>query len=423
MSPALERVVIVGASHGGQSAAIELRKSGFTGEIILISEEDYVPYDRPPLSKKVLTGDWNREKITLKTKEFYTENNIELRLGQRVVQVHPKVRTVTTDNGENIDYTTLILATGGRPRRLDVPGRDLHGIHQINSYDDARDIRSEIDDVKRVVVVGCGFIGAEAAAALRSHGKDVTVIEVASAPMENAIGIEAGNAVAEILKSEGVNLQFEVTVAAYHGSGRVREVVCYNGEKFAADLVVEAVGIDPNVELAEAAGCRVDNGVIVDSHMHTSVPGILAVGDIARYPSSYATGPKSDTTQERIRVEHWAVAIGHGQTAAKTICGLDAPYDDLPWFWSDQFDVTYNYAGHAPEWDELIWRGDVASRKFSVFYLVNGRLAAALCVGRAKDFRGARLLLENSVEVDREFLADPDGDLYRHAKALAVPVS
>ncbi len=423
MDSVSERVVIVGASLGGQTAAIELRKSGFTGEIVLISGEDYAPYDRPPLSKKVLTGEWSREKITLKPESFYVEQDIELRLGSRVVQVHPKARIVTTDDREVIDYTTLVIATGGRPRRLDVPGRDLHGIHQINSYDDARGIRSELDDAKRVVVVGCGFIGAEAAAALRSQGKDVTVIEVASAPMEYAIGVEPGNAVAEILQSEGVTLQFETAVAAYHGSGRVREVVCYNGETFPADMVVEAVGIKPNVELAEAAGCRIDNGVIVDSHMRTSVPGIFAVGDIARYPSSYADGPRAVSANHRIRVEHWAVAVGHGETAAKTICGLDEPYDDLPWFWSDQFDVTYNYAGHAPEWDELIWRRDGAARKFSVFYLLKGRLAAALCVGRAKDFRGARMLLEKGAEVDREFLADPDGDLYRHAKALTVPVS
>ncbi len=214
-----------------------------------------------------------------------------------------------------------------------------------------------------------------------------------------------------------------MVIPAYHGSGRVREVVCNNGERFAADMVVEAVGIVPNVELAEAAGCRVDNGVVVDSHMRTSVPDIFAIGDVARFPSSYANGPKSDQSAERIRVEHWAVAIGHGQTAAKTICGLDEPYDDLPWFWSDQFDVTYNYAGHAPQWDELIWRGDSKTRKFSVFYLLNGRLAAALCVGRAKDFRGARLLLEQGAEIDREFLADPEADLYRHAKALGAPAS
>ncbi len=423
MEPIVEKVVIVGASLGGQSAAAELRKQGYRGEIVLISGEDYIPYDRPPLSKKVLTGDWNREKITLKPEQFYSDNDIQLRLGQRVVQVDPKARTVTTEDSEVIGYTKLIIATGGRPRRLDVPGRELHGIHQINSYDDACVIKSELDDTKRVVVVGCGFIGAEAAAALRSHGKDVTVLEVASAPMEHAIGVEAGSAVAEILKSEGVNLHFETTVAAYHGSGRVREVVCNNGERFAADMVVEAVGIVPNVELAEAAGCRVDNGVVVDSHMRTSVPDIFAIGDVARFPSSYANGPKSDQSAERIRVEHWAVAIGHGQTAAKTICGLDEPYDDLPWFWSDQFDVTYNYAGHAPQWDELIWRGDSKTRKFSVFYLLNGRLAAALCVGRAKDFRGARLLLEQGAEIDREFLADPEADLYRHAKALGAPAS
>ncbi len=181
---------------------------------------------------------------------------------------------------------------------------------------------------------------------------------------------------------------------------------------------IEAVGIIPNVELAEAAGCRVDNGVLVDAYMRTSVPWVYAIGDIARYPSSYANGARALPARGRIRVEHWAVAVGHGITVAKTICGLDEPYDELPWFWSDQFGITFNYAGHATEWDELIWRGDVSERKFSVFYIKDGQLAAALCAGRAKDFRGVRLLLEKGWELDREALADADVDLYRLGKSL-----
>lgn len=418
MSGALDRVVIVGASLGGQNAAVALRENGYQGEIVMISGEGYLPYDRPPLSKKVLTGEWSREKITLKDADFYKDKNIEVRLGFRVVQVNPDAHTVTTEDKEVIEYTHLVLATGGRPRELTAPGRDLDGIHKLNAYDDARGVRSELPDVTKVVVVGAGFIGAEAAAALAAHGKDVTLIEVSQAPMQYALGEEPGRAIASIFEAEGVTLDMGTTVAAYHGDGgRVRSVHTYDGRNIDAELVIEAVGISPNVELAEAAGCRVDNGVLVDAYMRTSVPGIYAVGDIARYPSSYAHGARSDTT-DRIRVEHWAVAVGHGITAAKTICGLAEPYDDLPWFWSDQFGITFNYAGHASEWDELIWRGDVAERKFSVFYIKDGKLAAALCAGRPKDFRGVRLLLEKGWELDRAALADADVDLYRLGKAL-----
>lgn len=414
------RVVIIGASMAGQSAAVELRKGGFEGEIILIGQEEHLPYDRPPLSKKIITGEWDLEKIKLKDGDFYDDQKIQLKLGSQVTQIDVVDKSVTIAGGETIDYDVLVMATGGRPRRLDVPGRDLEGIHQILQYSDAIKIEEEIDDdVKNIIVVGGGFIGAEAAAALCAHGKNVTLIEISPAPMSYALGEEVGEIFNKIFRDEGVHLDTKTTVAAYHGeNGRITEVESFDGRKFPADLVIEAVGILPNIELAEAAGCKVDNGVIVDGYMRTSVPDIYAVGDIARFPSRYAHGPRQDEAVDRVRIEHWAVAIGHGAAAARSICGVDEPFDDLPWFWSDQFGVTYNYAGHASDWDETVWRGDPAERKFSVFYLSDGKLAAALCAGRPKDFRGAKLLLTKGAAVDQEILKDADVDLLKYAKSV-----
>lgn len=417
-----EHVVIVGASMGGQSAATQLRAGGFTGRITLVGDEPYLPYDRPPLSKKIVTGEWDEEKIRLKPESFYEEKQIELRLGPEwfVSQVDPAKRTVSTVGGEVLTYDHLVLATGGRARRLNIPGRELAGIHQILSLTDANILRDELVSAQRVVVVGAGFIGAETAAALAAHGKDVTLVEVSPAPMAYAIGEEVGDVISTIFAQEGVALETRTTVARYEGddNGRVTRVMTFDGQAFAADLVIEAVGIIPNVEIAEAAGCRVEGGVRVDAHMRTSVEGIYAIGDIASFPSRYADGPRADERLGHVRIEHWAVAIGHGVTVAKTITGELEPYDELPWFWSDQFGTTYNYAGHAADWDELVWRGDPASRQFSVFYLENGRLAGALCAGRPKDFRGAKMLLSKGSGVDRALLQDPETDLLKYAKSV-----
>ncbi len=414
-----DRVVIIGASLGGQTAAVELRKNGYAGEIVLISDENALPYDRPPLSKKVLIGDSTAADIELKSAEFYQEQNIELRLATRVIKVNSAEKTVTTAGGEVLGYSSLIIATGGRSRKLDIPGRDLEGIHQILAIKDAQRILTELPGVKNVVVVGGGFIGAESAAALRARGLNVSMIEVSPALMSAAIGVEVGTVIAGYFREEGVDLNFNTTVDSYLGeNGRVNAVQSADGRVFPADLVIEAIGIIPNVELAEAAGCRLDNGVIVDEYMRTRVDDVYAIGDIARYPSRYARGPRDDVAKDRIRVEHWAVAIGHGTTAAKSICEIDEAYDDLPWFWSDQFGTTYNYAGHAPDWDELVWRGDTAERKFAVFYMLKGRLAGALCAGPPKEFRAAKLLLSKGANVDRDVLRDVDVDLYKYAKSV-----
>lgn len=407
---------------GGQSAAAELRAGGFTGRITLVGDEPHLPYDRPPLSKKIVTGEWDEEKIRLKPASFYEEKDIELRLGPDwfVSQVDPSSRTITTTAGEVLSYDHLVLATGGRARRLDIPGRDLEGIHHILSLADANRLRDDLATAQRVVVVGAGFIGAETAAALAAHGKDVTLIEVSPAPMAYAIGEEVGQEIGKVFAAEGVALETRTTVARYDddGSGRVTRVETFDGQTFETDLVIEAVGIVPNVELAEAAGCRVEGGVRVDAHMRTSVDRIYAIGDIASFPSRYSEGPRATENRGHLRIEHWAVAIGHGVTVAKTINADLQPYDELPWFWSDQFGTTYNYAGHPADWDELVWRGDPQSRQFSVFYLDNGRLAGALCAGRPKDFRGAKMLLTKGADVDRAVLQDQESDLLKYAKSV-----
>lgn len=411
------KTVIVGASMGGQTAAVQLRKAGYTGQVVLISDEPHRPYDRPPLSKKVLTGEWDLEKVSLKPAEFYADLDIDLQLNTRVVAVDAGDRSIRTASGQILPYGTLILATGGRPRRLRIPGSSLAGVHRIGCADDAIAIRDELDLAERIVVVGAGFIGSECAAALRAAGKEVTLVEISPAPMSYALGEEVANVIADVHRGNGVHLAMRTTVAEYGSNdGRVTDVRTTDGRVFPADLVIEAIGIEPNLELAESAGAKTDGAVLVDEFMRTSVENIYAVGDIAAFPSSYATGPRAAEATQRIRVEHWAVAMGHAAAAANHIAGSPQPFDELPWFWTDQYGITYNVAGHCLEWDHIVWRNSPESGSFSAFYMVGDHIGAALCANAPRDFRGVRMLIEKRVLLSADDLKNPEVNLLKLAK-------
>jgi 3-phenylpropionate/trans-cinnamate dioxygenase ferredoxin reductase subunit len=401
--PAQQTFVIAGANLAGGRAAEALRKEGFEGRVVLIGAEPDPPYERPPLSKEYLRGKVPREKVFIHKPGFYEEQRIELRLGTTVTGLDTNERAVELEGDERIAFDKLLLATGGRERRLPAPGGDLEGIYYLRTVADSDRLAAELRPGRRAVVVGAGFIGAEVAASMKQEGLEVTVLEMAPVPLERALGREMGEVYAQIHRERGVELITGEAVERFEGAGRVERVVGATGRAIACDFAVVGVGIQPNTELAEQAGLAVDDGVVVDEYAETSVPGIFAAGDVARFYH-----PALD---ERLRVEHWANAQNQGVLAAKNMLGAREPYTELPWFWSDQYELNLQYVGHATSWDEVVTRGDVAGRSFSAFYLKDGRLRATLTVNKFKDIRPSRELIKARAPLDPARLRDEAVDL------------
>src|SRR5215207_1771069 len=341
-------VVIVGAGGAGNAAAEELRRQGYGGRIVMIGLEAEVPYDRPNLSKDYLAGNAPEEWIPLHPRDFYDERRIELQLGARVTALDPQARTVTFSDGRSLEYGALILATGADPVRLPLPGSDRPHVHYLRTLADSRAIAGKTKEARRAVVVGASFIGLEVAAALRARGVEVTVVAPDERPLGRVMGPDVGDFIRSLHEEHGVVFRLGTKPKEI----RAGEVELETGEVVAADLVVVGVGVRPVVALAEAAGLAVDNGVLVDEHLETSVPGIWAVGDIARWPDPW--------TGERIRVEHWVVAQRQGQAAARNLLGRREPFAEAPFFWSQHYDVGINYVGHAARWDAAELHGSLA---------------------------------------------------------------
>jgi 3-phenylpropionate/trans-cinnamate dioxygenase ferredoxin reductase subunit len=390
--------VIVGANLAGGRAAEALRKEGFDGRVVLIGAEPDPPYERPPLSKEYVRGEMAREKLFIHKPGFYEEQRIELRLGARATGLDVQARAVELEGGERIAFDKLLLATGGRPRRLDVAGAGLYGIYDLRTVADSERIAAELQPGRKLVVIGAGFIGAEVAASARKQGLEVTVLEMAPVPLGRALGDEMGRLYGEIHREHGVELLTGEALARFEGTTRVERVVGASGRAIDCDFAVAGVGIEPATELAAAAGLPVDNGIVVDEYAETSVPGIFAAGDVANF--------YHPVLGERLRVEHWANAQNQGVIAAKNMLGAREAYVEIPWFWSDQYDLNLQYVGHATSWDEIVLRGDAAGRKFTAFYLKDGRLRAALTVNRFKDIRPSRELIRRGAEVDATKLRD-----------------
>ena len=399
--------VIVGANQCGGSAAETLRKEGFDGRVVLIGAEPERPYERPPLSKEYLRGEEERDRIFLRPPEYYREQQIELRLGARAKQLHTREREVELDGGERLGFDKLLLATGGRVRRLPVPGADLEGVHYLRTVADSELIASEMKGARRAVVVGAGFIGAEVAASARMSGLEVTILEMAEVPLGRALGTEMGRIFADIHREHGVDLRLGTGAERFEGGQRVERAVTSGGESVECDFVVIGVGIDPETALVERTGIKVEDGITVDEYCQTNVEGIFAAGDVANFPYSFLN--------EHIRVEHWSNAQKQGVAAAKAMLGVREPYAEVPWFWSDQYDLNMQYVGHASEWDEVVLRGDVAGRKFAAFYLKDGRLRATMAVSRPKEIAASRKLIPAGTQLTAEQLKDEDVDLRKLA--------
>jgi len=390
--------VIVGASLAGASAAAALRKEGFDGRVVLIGEEDVRPYERPELSKKYLRGEPGTN-VFVHAPGFYADAGIELMAGQRVTRIDPRRREVVA-GGAAIRFDRLLLATGSRPRKLAVPGAELDGIMTLRTIDDADAIRVRALEAERIVVIGGGWIGSEVAASLRQLGRDVTLVFPTATPLERVLGVELGRVYAQAHADHGVRLRAQSNVIGFAGTDRVAAVLTADGTTLPADLVVVGTGAEPRSELAAEAGLAVDDdGILVDEHLETSIPGIFAAGDVASaWHPRYA---------RRLHVEHWDNAKRQGRAAAANLLGRAAAYERTPYFYSDQYDLGMEYRGLATESDEVVLRGDPAGRKFLAFWLRDGRVAAAMNMNIWDAGTHLDDLVQKGTVVDRKRLADP----------------
>jgi 3-phenylpropionate/trans-cinnamate dioxygenase ferredoxin reductase subunit len=393
-----QRIVIVGGGVAGVRAAEGAREAGHEGPITIVAAEDVTPYERPPLSKDLLAGDADLGDALVHEADWFGENGIELRVDTRVALIDAEKQLAIIDEGDKIPYTELILATGAGPRRLDIEGDHLSLIGALRTIDDARVIRSLFEQRKRVVIIGSGWIGTEVAAAARGHGCPVTVVGRSEMPMQRLLGPRFGAYLRALHERHGVEFVTGTTPVAYAGDDQVRQVRLADGRTLDADLVIEAIGARPRVGLAETAGVEVDDGVLVDESLRTSRAHIWAVGDIANHLHPfYGT---------RIRSEHWSVARNQGYHAGRGAAGQAAPYDRLPMFFTDQYDMGMEYRGHAPDFDEVIFRGSTESGEFLVFYLEEGVIRAVANVNTWGIGDEIEALLRAEAGPDRRAIAD-----------------
>jgi 3-phenylpropionate/trans-cinnamate dioxygenase ferredoxin reductase subunit len=392
--------VIVGASLAGAKAAETLREEGFDGRLVLVGTEDERPYERPPLSKDYLRGEAGRDKVYVHDEGFYAEHDIELLRGRTAVSLNTSSSELTLDDGERLGYDRLLLATGAEPRRLRVPGGELDGVLYLRSVHDSDALRGRLDRGGAVVVVGAGWIGAEVAASARQRGLEVTVLDPLAVPLERVLGAEVGAIYRDIHTDHGVRMLMGTGVEAFEGDGAVERVRTSDGRVLDCDFVVVGVGVEPRISVAAEAGIAVDNGVLVDEHLETSVPGVFAAGDLANAHHPFYG--------ERIRVEHWANALNQGPAAARNMLGRESAYERLPYFFSDQYEVGMEYTGFARSWDRVVFRGDPATREFIAFWIVEDRVVAGMNVNVWDVTDPIKRLISERVTVDDRTLGDPD---------------
>ena len=389
-----ETVVIVGGGQAGAQSAVSLRQEGFTGRIVLIGDEPVLPYQRPPLSKTYLAGELAKERLFIKPAAFYDKVNIEHMLGQAVNAIDSSRQQISLKGGQNLSYDHLILATGGRVRPLSCPGASHSGVHYLRTLADVEAMQGKFTAGARLVVIGGGYVGLETAAVAVKHGLKVTLLGRVTSP-------EVGKFFEDVHREAGVTLCCNTEVKAIEDdvdNGRALAVVTDSGYRVLADMVVVGIGLLPNVELAAAAGIACDDGIVVDEYGRTSIDNIYAAGDCANHPNPIY--------QRRMRLESVQNAVDQSKAVAATICGKDKPYAQVPWFWSDQYDLKLQTAGINSGYDQAVVRGDIASRSFAVFYLRKGRLLAVDAINRPAEFVVARNILSKGLSVSAERLQD-----------------
>ena len=395
-------VLIVGAGHGGAQAAIALRQRGFEGTIALLGDEPELPYERPPLSKDYLAGEKPFERILIRPAAFWVERTITLLPGRTVVSVDPAAHVVTTDEGATIGYSSLIWATGGPPRRLTCAGHDLRGVHGVRTRADVDQMIAELPDVRHVIVIGGGYIGLEAAAVLTKLGKHVTVLEAAPRVLARVAGEALSHFYEAEHRAHGVDLRTGVTVTSIEGhDGAATGVRLADGSVVAGSMVVVGIGIVPAVAPLIEAGAAGGNGVTVDAFCRTSLPDVFAIGDCAAHPNPYADGAT-------IRLESVQNANDQATVVARVLTGDPQPYDAVPWFWSNQYDLKLQTVGLSTGFDTAVLRGDVSTRRFSVVYLKGGKVIALDCVNMTRDYVQGRALVMARAVIDPALLADAE---------------
>jgi 3-phenylpropionate/trans-cinnamate dioxygenase ferredoxin reductase subunit len=396
-------VVIVGGGLGGVKAAEALRDNDFDGRIVLFAEEEHLPYERPPLSKEFLSGKKVLNDFTVQPSAWYRDHQVDLRLGTTVSSIDRDAHTVVLPDGSAEHYDKLLLATGSRSRRPAIPGSDAVGVHYLRTVDEATALDSALTEGSALAIVGAGWIGLEVAASARERGVAVTVVESAGLPILAALGREAGAVFAKLHRDHGVDLRLNSAVDAITVSGGAATgLTLGDGSGVIADAVLVAVGAAPNIELADRAGLQiVDGGVLVDSSLRSTDPDIFAVGDIAA-----AEHPFFGT---RIRTEHWANALKQPAVAAKAMLGKQAEYSELPYFFSDQYDLGMEYVGYAPDYARVVFRGDVDGREFVAFWLDHAdRVLAGMNVNVWDVLENVKTMIRAQAPVDRGRLADTD---------------
>jgi 3-phenylpropionate/trans-cinnamate dioxygenase ferredoxin reductase subunit len=400
-----EAIVIVGAGQAGGWAAKTLRAEGFAGRVTLLGEELHPPHERPPLSKAVLSGEAAPESTHLFKAELFASLGLDFRSGARVAAIDRAAKSVTLDAGETIPYAKLILCTGSRVRRLGVPGADSPDVLYLRTIDDSLVLQTRLAAGKHLTVIGGGWIGLEAAATARKRGVAVTVIEAFDRLCARAVPPDVSAWLRRLHESHGVTLHLGSAVSSIDTEGDRVGVALADGTRVEGDVVVAGIGIVPNVEIAGAAGLALDNGIVVDAAGRTSDPDILAAGDCASMPLA--------CLGRRVRLESWANAQNQAVVAAKAALGQDVCYDDIPWFWSDQYDSNLQILGWPARWSEPVVRGDLARGSFSHFYLDEARIVAVVSVNAARDLRAARKPMQARTPVRAEDLANPAVQLNR----------
>ncbi len=399
MSNQEKHCVVVGGSHSAAQFVTSLRQMSWQGKITVISDEAFLPYQRPPLSKTFLSGEKKQQELLIRPAKTYEQHDIQFILGKKVVAIDRQKKQVELSDGQNIFYDKLMLSTGAQVRKLTIPGNTLPGVCYLRTMEDVKNISQYVQQDRQAVIVGGGYIGLETAASLRKLGMQVTVLEAMSRVLERVTSADISSFYSRVHSDEGVNIVLNTQVTAFEGEGRVQNVICQDGSTFSADLVVVGIGVIPNTQLAETAGLEVNNGIVVNEFCQTADENILAAGD--------CTSHYNPIYQRTIRLESVQNASDQARVAAATVCGQPKAYHALPWFWSDQYDLKLQMAGLSQGYDQVVVRGDMShGRSFAAFYLKEDKVISVDAINRVKEFMMAKRLITLGLEVDSALLSD-----------------